>query len=120
VEPALEPTRVEAGPRARGVVLRGDAIFVVAATVLVLGLQVFGWSVDVPERAMLVRLTTLGGGVLLLGGVGAFISTRHGGRALAEASPKARIRISKPPMPLGWIIALLLLIAAGVLYVLTN
>lgn len=119
VEPVLEPARVEAGARARGRIEKGDAWFVGTAVLLALALQVFGWSVDVPERAMLVRVTTLGAGVLLLGGVGSFVSTRHGARPVAPLRARQRVA-TRLPLPLGWVVALVLLLAAGLLYVLTN
>ncbi len=120
VEPVPIPARVEAGARARGRIEKGDAWFVGIAVLLALGLQVFGWTVDVPERAMLVRVTTLGAGVLLLGGVGSFVSTRHGARP-PPAPLRARMRlIARLPLPLGWVVALVLLLAAGLLYVLTS
>ncbi len=123
VELVPEPARVEAGARARGRIEKGDAVFVGIAFVLAFGLQLLGWSVDVPERAMLVRLTTLGAGVLILGGIGSFVSARHGARL--EPSPqavvgRARVRMARPALPLGWVVALVMLLAAGIFYVLTE
>lgn len=120
VELPPEPARVEAGAQARGRIEKGDAIFVAAAVAVALALQVFGWSVEVPERAMLVRATTLGAGVLVLGAVGAFVATRH--RARREPQPlHARVRLpAQKPLPVGWVVALVLLLAAGALYVTTK
>lgn len=118
VEPVPEPARIEAGVRARGRVERYDAIFVGVVCVLALGLQLVGWNVQSPERAILVRVTTLGAGILLLGGIGNFVAARHG--AQKEQNPRARIKPSPPPLPLGWVIALALLVAAGVLYALAE
>jgi len=118
VEPVPAGARIEAGVRARGRVERGDAIFVGAVCVLALGLQLIGWSVQSPERAILVRVTTLGAGILLLGGIGTFVAARHG--AHNEPNPRQRIKPSRGPLPLGWVVALLLLVAAGILYVLTE
>lgn len=112
------PARVEAGARARGRVEHGDAIFVGVATAMALALQLIGWRVASPERALLVRVTTLGSAVLLLGGVGAFVSTRHG--VQPDPPQRARIRMTRSALPLGWVIALLLLVAGGLLYVLTE
>lgn len=118
VEPVAEPARIETGVRARGRVERGDAIFVGAVCVLALVLQLIGWNVQSPERAILVRVTTLGAGILLLGGIGTFVAARHGTQK--EAHPRAKIKPSRAPLPLGWVVALLLLVAAGILYVLTE
>ncbi len=118
VEPVPEPARIEAGVRARGRVERYDAIFVGVACVLALGLQLVGWNVQSPERAILVRVTTLGAGILLLGGIGNFVVARHG--AQKEQNPRARIKPSRAPLPLGWVVALAVLVAAGVLYALTE
>ena len=120
VEPAEgPPARIEAGPSARGGVAKGDAFYVLGAAVLALGLQLFGWDVEVPERAMFVRAMTLAAGVILLGLAGAHVATRH---APAPVVPpgKARVRVlPRQPVPFGWLVALTLLIVAGILYVLT-
>ena len=118
VEPVAEPARIEVGVRARGRVERGDALFVGVVCALALGLQLIGWNVQSPERAILVRVTTLGAGILLLGGIGNFVAARHG--AQKEPNPRARIKPSRAPLPLGWVVALALLAAAGILYVLTE
>jgi hypothetical protein len=112
--------RVEAGGRARGRVERGDALFVLGGAVLALALQLVGWNVTSTTRAIFVRVTTLGAAVMLLGGIGAYVSTRHGEEP-REKNLRARVRIKgQRPLPLGWVIALLLLLAAGILYVLTD
>ncbi|HEY1956486.1 MAG TPA: hypothetical protein VGH28_12765 [Polyangiaceae bacterium] len=123
--PVVEPVgagvagaRVVAGARARGRVERGDAVFVAIACAAVLALQLVGWNVQAPERAILVRLTTLFAGIVILGGVGLFLSSRHG--ALKERPARARVRAARTPLPLGWVIALLLLLVAGLMYALTS
>jgi len=118
VEPTPEPPRVEAGARARGRIEKGDALFVAFGVIAAFGLQLIGWAVDVPERALLVRVTTLGAAVLLLGGIGSFVSARHGARQ--EPPLRARVRMTRPALPLGWVVALVLLLAAGLLCVLTD
>jgi len=118
VEPVTEPARVEAGVRARGHIERGDAIFVAVVCALALSLQLIGWNVQSPERAMLVRVTTIGAAILLLGGIGTFIGARHG--AQKEPNLRQRIKPSRAPLPLGWVVALLLLVVGGILYVLTD
>ena len=85
---------------------------------LVLALQLVGWNVASPERAVLVRIVTVGAGIFLLGAMGAYLATRHG--RVKEIGQRVRVRAARPPVPLGWVIALLLLLAAGALYVLTN
>lgn len=118
---SLHPVRIEAGPQARGRVASGDAFFVLGAALLAFLLQLVGWTVEVPERAMLVRVVALTGGVVLLGLAGSFVAMRHGSSPLAAAAPKGRVRVvSRPPLPFGWLIALLLLLAAGILYDLTS
>jgi hypothetical protein len=116
VEPEAAPARVASGARARGHVEKGDALFVAAVAALALLLQLVGWNVQSPERAVLVRVATLGAGILLFGGIGTFVSTRHGA-AREPARGKARPRA---PLPLGWVVAVALLLAAGLLYVLTG
>ena len=126
VEPVASPARVEAGIRARGRVQRGDAIFVGVVAALALALQLVGWNIATPERGILVRVVTLGAGILLLGGAGTFVATRHGSRS--DPNPRARLRSpgalaprgARAPLPLGWVVALVLLIAAGLLYALTQ
>jgi hypothetical protein len=118
VEPVPNPARVEAGIRARGRVERGDAIFVGVVAALALALQLVGWAITTPERGILVRVVTLGAGILVLGGAGTFVAARHGSRS--DPNPRARVRSSRPPLPLGWVVALVLLIAAGLLYALTQ
>jgi len=116
--PDVAPARVVAGARARGRVERGDAVFVAIACAAVLALQLVGWNVQAPERAILVRLTTLFAGIVVLGGVGTYLSSRHG--AVRELPQRARGRVPRPPLPLGWVVALLLLVAGGLMYVLTS
>jgi len=56
--------------------------------------------------------------VALLGAVGVLTSARHGAR---EAQPDPKRRAAAKParrVPLGWLVALALLLAAGVLYAL--
>ncbi len=118
VEPVPSPARVEAGIRARGRVERGDAIFVGVVAALALVLQLVGWSIATPERGILVRVVTLGAGIMVLGGAGAFVAARHGGKS--DPNPRARLRSSRAPLPLGWVVALVLLIAGGLLYALTQ
>ncbi len=113
------PARIEAGGRARGRVRKGDSLIVFGGVVLAGALQLIGWSVTSPERAILVRVTTLGVAVLFLGGVGAFVSSRHG--VEEPRNPRARVRSKgQRPLPLGWVVAVVLLLAAGILYVLTD
>lgn len=117
VEPVPTPARLAAGVRSRGRVERGDAVFVALTVAAVFLLQLVGWGVEAPERAILVRVTTLGAGTLLLGAMGVFLSTRHGRSESVGARPRARRRA---PLPVGWGLALLVLVLAGVFYALTS
>ncbi len=122
VEPPGETVRVEAGPRARGRVARGDAIFVGVTALLAVLLQAVGWTVAAPERAVLVRLVTVVSAVALLGAVGVITSSRHGLTPLgprgreAPADLRRRGGKSKRRVPLGSLFVLVLVLAAGVLY----
>lgn len=72
--------RTEAGPKARHPLSRGDAIYVGASAILAFGLQLIGWDVVVPERAILVRLVTLGAGIAIVSVTSTIALARHGKR----------------------------------------
>ena len=101
VTPAAD-ARVETGLKSRGVLARGDAIFVGAGAFLALALQAIGWEVDVPERAVLVRLVTLACGIAIVSVAGTVALARHGRRGAAVGRLRFR-----------WLVLLVLLLTAG-------
>ena len=104
VTPAAD-ARVETGLRSRGTLARGDAVFVGVAAILALGLQAIGWDVDVPERAVLVRLITLASGIALVSVAGSVALSRHGRRGAVAGRLRFR-----------WLVLLVLLLTAGVFW----
>lgn len=94
--------RTEAGPKARHVLARGDAIYVGVGALLAFGLQLIGWDVVVPERAILVRLVTLGAGIAVVSVTSTVALARHGKRR----STRPRIL---------WPVVLAVLLLGGVL-----
>ncbi len=89
-----EPTRIAPGAplRPRAKMPRGDAWFIAAGALMAAGLQVVGWNVAVPERALLVRLVALASGLAVLGAATQIALGRHGKRA--RPSRRARVRRS--------------------------
>jgi hypothetical protein len=94
--------RTESGPKARHHLARGDAIYVGLAAVVAFGLELVGWDVVVPERAVLLRLVTLGAGIGVVSAASAVALARHGKR-----------RASRPRV--AWPLALALLLIFGIL-----
>lgn len=94
--------RTEAGPKARHVLARGDAIYVGVGALLAFGLQLIGWDVVVPERAILVRLVTLGAGIAVVSVTSTVALARHGKR-----------RSTRPRI--AWPLVLAALLLGGVL-----
>jgi hypothetical protein len=56
---------------------RGDAAYVSAGAAAAAALQVIGWKVVGPERALLVRLVALGAGLSLIGAAVEIALARH-------------------------------------------
>jgi hypothetical protein len=110
--PALGPRGggvVEAGAlKPRTTVLRGDAYYLAAGIVVALLLQTIGWRVLSPERALLIRITTLAAGI---GVVGTSVSLSLARRLGTSKAPL------KNPMRdlLSWGIAIAALLLFGVL-----
>ncbi|CAN5324685.1 hypothetical protein BH09MYX1_BH09MYX1_64750 [soil metagenome] len=98
----VRSARTESGPKARHALARGDAVYVGVAAVIAFGLQLIGWDVVVPERAVLLRLATLGAGIAIVSAASAIALARHGKR-----------RSVRPPVL--WPLALALLLLGGVL-----
>ena len=99
---AERKARTEAGPKARHSLARGDAIYVAIGAIIAFALQLIGWDVAVPERAVLLRLVTLGGGIAIVSVSSAIALSRHGRR-----------RSSRPPIL--WPLALALVLGIGIL-----
>jgi hypothetical protein len=108
-----EAGRIVPGPKLspRSRVARGDGIILGVAFMCALGLQAIGWGVAVPERALLLRATTLVSGIAILGAATDIATLRHQNRKTARAA----VRISRtwPSAAL-----LVLLAIAAVAYVL--
>jgi hypothetical protein len=112
--PSLRPDpdsagRVVAGPtlKPRSELPRGDGMYVLAGVCLALAMQVVGWGITVPERAVLVRLITIVCGVAVLGATTSIALARHSART--PASTALRFKRSLP-----WILLLVMCIASGV------
>lgn len=83
-----ETGRIVPGPKLlpRTRVARGDGIILGVAFACALGLQAIGWGVSVPERALLLRATTLVSGVAILGAATDIATLRHQARKPARAA----------------------------------
>jgi hypothetical protein len=103
--------RVVAGAtlKPRSELPRGDLGYVLVGIVLALGLQVVGWGIAVPERAVLVRLVTVVSGIAVLGATTSIALARHGRRVPAARS--LRVRRALP-----WIVLLALLLGSGLFF----
>ena len=76
---------VDADPlRPRAHLRRGDVIYIGAAIVCAAALQALGWSIVVPERALLVRFSTLACALALIGAATTISLARH-----ARAAPRS-------------------------------
>jgi len=84
---------------------RGDVVYIGGAIVVAVALQLVGWRVTVPERALLVRLVTLAAALAIIGAATTVSLARHA-RAVTP-TPRSRFRAALP-----WL-ALVLLLAAG-------
>lgn len=89
---AREGPLPEGGLKPRLPLARGDAIYIGAAVLLAAALQAVGWSVTVPERAVLVRVVTLAAGIAIIGAATSIATARHSnppsfGRAFRSAFP---------------------------------
>jgi hypothetical protein len=114
VAPALPPRELAKDDRSRRLERRGDsgrvdALIVGVAIALAAGLQCIGWQAEEPERAVLVRLVSLGAGVLLVGASASVVVGRHAARMVLPPRKRAK-RATLPLVLLG------LWAAAGALY----
>jgi hypothetical protein len=105
-------SRIVAGQtlKPRSELPRGDVAYVVAGIALALAMQVVGWGVAVPERAVLVRLVTIVCGVAVLSATTSIALARHAPRV--PASRGLRMRRALP-----WVVLLALLLGSGVVLV---
>jgi hypothetical protein len=108
--PALGASRSgpapEGGLKPRLPIARGDAIYVGAAIALAAALQAVGWSITVPERAVLVRIVTLASGIAIIGAATTLTTSRH-------AAPVDLRRALRSALPMLLCIALLVLTGAA-------
>jgi hypothetical protein len=106
-DPASAKRLVDEAPlRPRAQIKKGDAAYIAAATVAVVALQLVGWRVATPERALLVRLVTVAAGLGLLGTATTISLARHG-RTFAAPLP-LRFRRALP-----WLLGLTMVGLAG-------
>lgn len=87
---------------------RGDGVYITLGVAFAMALQAIGWDVDVPERAVLVRLVTVACGIAVLGGMSKIALARH--RGAPRPSRRHRLRRALP-----WLIMLALFVASAVL-----
>lgn len=87
-----EPGRVALDPdlAPRKGLARGDAAYVAAGALLAGVLQLIGWQVATPERAILVRFVALGAGLALVGGATDIALARHLPRAARSRTRRLR------------------------------
>jgi hypothetical protein len=81
-------------PRAK--IPRGDRLYLVGGILGAIAIQLVGWKVTVPERAVLVRLVTLAAGLGILGGATSVGLARHQPRA--PLSRRKRTRRALPSL----------------------
>jgi hypothetical protein len=110
-----EASRVAEGTplRPRTAVPRGDGWFILGGALAAMGLQIIGWRVAVPERALLVRLVALASGLAVLGAATQIALARHHRRY--RPSKKTRMRRSLP-----MVVALAALALVGLILVATE
>lgn len=85
---------------------RGDGAYVAVGIALALAMQGVGWSVAVPERAVLVRLVTVVCGIAVVSGTTSIALARHVTRV--PGSRRLRLRRALP-----WLVMLALVAASG-------
>jgi hypothetical protein len=87
---------------------RGDGLYVGVGVALALAMQVVGWGVVVPERAVLVRLVTVVCGIAVVGGTTSIALARHTTRV--PASSRIRMRRALP-----WLVMLGIFAVTGLM-----
>jgi phosphoglycerol transferase MdoB-like AlkP superfamily enzyme len=99
--PALRPADRARGSvglplRPRAAVPRGDVAYVLLGAILAISLQTVGWRLPGAERALLVRMVSLVGGLAVIGAAATAAIARHARRA--PASTRVRLRRALPWM----------------------
>jgi hypothetical protein len=107
---AKEPGRLvdDVPLEARNRFARGDAAYPAVGAALALALQLVGWQVASPERALLVRLVALAAGLAIVGASSEIALARH----LPRTTRRWKARLRSAGIPL---VVLGLLAAAGLL-----
>jgi hypothetical protein len=90
----------------RSALPRGDGVYVGVGIVLAVAMQLVGWGVSAPERAVLVRLVTVVCGIAVVGGTTSIALARHAKRT--PAPRRLRLRRALP-----WIVMLALFAGGG-------
>jgi hypothetical protein len=90
-----EPARVvdDAPLEARNRFARGDAAYPVVGALIALALQLVGWQVASPERALLVRLVALAAGLAIVGAAAEIALARHAFRV--KRGSRAQLRSAR-------------------------
>jgi len=107
--PADSPLQLEAALKPRAKTRRGDMIYVAAGAIVAFALQLVGWRVLVPERALLVRLTTLAVGIAVLGASTDVALARHAKRLPVAGRLRRRVFVT-------WTLAAAFVLLAGLLF----
>ena len=94
--------------RPRAPIRRGDVVYIGSAIFMALALQIVGWRVTIPERALLVRLVTLAAALAIVGAATTVSLARHA--RTPAASVRIRLRRALP-----WLVFLAMLGAGGTL-----
>jgi hypothetical protein len=115
--PALGPPRgterlIDAAPlEARRRVGAGDVFYVAAGLAIALALQLVGWQIASPERALLVRLVAIAGGLAVLGASAELALARQTAR---ERRPwRSRLRGARTTLALLGALAVMGLLLAA-------
>jgi hypothetical protein len=113
-DPTSAKRQVDEAPlRPRAQIRRGDAVYITAAVVVVAALQIVGWRVATPERALLVRLVSVAVGLALIGAATSISLARHG--KTLQASTPIRMRRAAP-----WLVGIFMLAMAGAVVLLRS
>ena len=93
--------------RPRTPIRRGDVLYIACAIVAALGLQLIGWRILVPERALLLRLSTLACALALIGAATTVSLERH-------VPAKRRTNQMRVRAAVVWLVFLVLLLVSGI------